>query len=242
MWMSPAICSIAAIEDWRLELIGSSIVASIGFGEGAVERRSEFCGSLILFLDFDDVVCLNSPVGGYDVALALASHASPSSETLNRPEITLWDQVFDSAAVGLLRLLHNEFQPQYVLSTSWWWLMEDALLIEAMVRGGMGFVASNLHPASTTPKGPRPGTRWTEINGWLEAHPEYSDRWVVLDDELSGSGLASAQTEPRSPFIVLCSANVGLTQAEYQRLRTAFLTRAANVNGLAGGTRCDDTI
>lgn len=191
-----------------------------------VARRYRLCSSVVLFLDFDDVVCLNNPFGGYDVALALANSPRSTSEARYDCDIDPWLRLFDAKAIALLGSLHEEFLPEYVLSTSWWWLMDDNSLKEALVRGGLRFVADNMHPDSATPKATRPDLRWTEISNWLDAHPEFCDAWVVLDDELSGTGLCIAQPEERQPFIVLCTEGVGLTEIEYRKLRIAFSLRA----------------
>lgn len=180
----------------------------------------------VLFLDLDDVVAVNTTYGGYDVALALALRGdSAIGEAAD-----LWDQLFDAKACAYLRRLHDEFFPLYVLSTSWWWILDDDKLREVLVRSGLGFAADNLHADSATPKGVRPGVRWAEIKAWLDLHPEYH-RWVVLDDHLSGTGLAAGQPEENLPFIVLCSENVGLTEREYLQLRAAFQLRSAKHGG-----------
>ncbi|MGJ7509939.1 HAD domain-containing protein [Variovorax sp. GT1P44] len=187
----------------------------------------------MLLLDIDDVLCLNKPYGGYDVALAL----SRKDEDADSGARDLWEQLFDANACAYLRRLHDEFAPFYVLSTSWWWILDDDKLREVLVRAGPGFVVDNLHADLATPKGALPGIRWDEINAWLAAHPEFADKWVVLDDHLSGTGLAAGQPEEHMPFIVLCAEGVGLSEREYLQLRTAFQLRSAQ----HGGSNHDDT-
>jgi len=181
-------------------------------------RTTRSGSPLVLFLDLDDVCCLNSPYGGYDAALALSGRGDVE-------EADLWERLMDADAVALLRRIDEEFRPEYVLSTSWWWVMDDATLRQVLHRSGLWFVEQSLHAAACTPKGPRHGTRWTEIGTWLEAHPKSADAWVVLDDTLSGTGLASELPAHLSPFVVLCKPGVGLTPVEYEQLRTAFILR-----------------
>lgn len=177
----------------------------------------------VLFMDLDDVCVLNTPYGAYDVALALAE--CESGRALQEGISDLWHTLVAPGAAKLLQLLDAEFHPVYVLSSSWWWLMDDEMLKAALRRAGLGFVVSNLHLDMSTPKGSRPDIRWNEIRNWLNAHPEFAERWVVLDDELSGTGLLVDEADERRPFIILCAKNVGLTELEYEQLRAAFLLR-----------------
>jgi hypothetical protein len=95
---------------------------------------------------------------------------------------------------------------------------------------GLDFIAANLHPDMSTPKGPARKARWVEIQAWLSAHPE-AGSWVVLDDHRSGTGLGIGQPPENLPFIVLCTESVGLTDAEYALLRTAFELRREAISG-----------
>ena len=176
----------------------------------------------VLFLDLDDVLVLNSPYGGYDVALALATSERDGGQV---PPSELWKKLVAPEAGRLLRQIHDEFHPLYVMSTSWWWLMNDQALKEALICSGLDFVVTSLHADMSTPKRRRPDLRWNEIKNWLQFHPAYADRWVVLDDELSGTGLQVDEADESWPYIVLCKGGVGLTNVEYLRLRDAFLQR-----------------
>ena len=178
----------------------------------------------ILFLDFDDVICLNKHFGGYDALHAIARLAKePGLPTDEFQE--LWEQLFDVQAKAYLKTLHDEFSPLYVLSTSWGRFFGKDALVEVLNRSGLQFVATNLHPHWATPKRMRPDIRAREISNWHGANPEFNDLWVVLDDELSGAGFADWPIQADGPFIVLCKENVGLTEIEYQKLRKAFQLR-----------------
>lgn len=175
----------------------------------------------VLFLDLDDVVCLNRPYGGYDVALAL----SPKSGECADASPGLWEQLFDATACEHLRSIDEEFLPVYVLSTSWARVLDDDNLRVALSRGGLDFIVSSLHSEMVTPKINGRTNRWAEISAWLQAHPTFASSWVVLDDELSGTGLDVEQPSENLPFIVRCRENVGLTEAEYVKLRAAVQLR-----------------
>lgn len=178
----------------------------------------------VLFLDIDDVVGLNNPYGGYDVALAL----SPKSRGGKTAPHGLWDELFDATACGHLRRIDEEFHPTYVISSSWKRVLDDVKLRHALSRGGLGFVVDSLHREMVTPTIKGRTNRWAEICAWLQSHPQFASRWVVLDDELSGTGLDIGQACEHLPFIVKCRENVGLTQQEYLQLCTALQLRAAS--------------
>lgn len=183
---------------------------------------TEHIDRAVLFLDLDDVVCLNCPYGGYDAALAL----SPSSSgKKNAAPPGLWDMLFDANACQYLQCLDDEFHPVYVMSTSWARILDDEALREALVRGGLSFVVDNLHLHMVTPTIRGRTNRWAEISAWLQGHPEFGSKWVVLDDELSGTGLDIGPHAEQQPFAVLCRECVGLTEVEYVKLRAAFLLR-----------------
>ena len=180
--------------------------------------------SVVLFLDFDDVLCLNPEggYGGYDVleALGEVQHGRKTLEDFSE----LWATVFDPLATTFLEEIHKEFQPVYVLSTSWTNFMNRAAIVTVLRLCGLGFVADNLHADWQTEKGPR-FLRRDEIRFWLVKHPECK-HWVVLDDTESGTGLHPRHmSKPEAPFVVLCDVNVGLTADKYAEVRRAFLRR-----------------
>lgn len=55
--------------------------------------------SPVLFLDFDDVICLNNPYGGYDALTALAE-AARAGTPLSADD-DLWSKLFDSKRVAI---------------------------------------------------------------------------------------------------------------------------------------------
>lgn len=178
--------------------------------------------SLVLFLDFDDVICLNNPFGGYDALTALAEAARAGTPLRALDE--LWTKLFDAQAVSHLMLVHEEFSPRYVLSTSWRWFFDRDLLERTLELGGLGFVARGLHKDWTTPQISRRAHRAVEVNSWLEQHPESAHSWAVLDDGLSGTGFENWSRERRQ-FVVLCQEDVGFQKVELQSLRRAFVLR-----------------
>ena len=173
---------------------------------------------LVVFLDFDDVICLNAPYGGYDAKLALAN------EELGPPtNDQIWHQLFDVSAKAQLRQLHNSWIPTYVISSSWWFLFEKEEILTILERCGLDFVALHMHEDWATPKGKAQGLRSTEISAWLRKHPEASQSWVIVDDMQSGKDLLHSTLDPR--FIVLCQEGIGLQQTEAVQMQQALQRR-----------------
>ena len=164
----------------------------------------------ILFLDFDDVICLSAPYGGYDAKFALVSSTERAEHQM------LWDSLFDEKAAKNLRCIHNEFNLCYVLSTSWWWLLNLQEIVQALRWGGLDFVADNLHEDWATPKEERSRLRSKEISDWLATHPEANPSWVIVDDTYSGPDLLTSKLD--SAYVVMCRPAVGLQEAEAQSL------------------------
>lgn len=162
--------------------------------------------SPLLFLDFDDVICLNRPYGGYDLA-------APDKPT------DLYERLWHAPALGLLRTVIHEHRPEVVLTTSWlrFLVLEDAKVL--FHRTGAPWLAEALHPAGEAL--PQPGwTRLQAIDAWLEQH-RAEQPYAILDDALSGTGLAGSFHD-RAGRLVLCEVEVGLVPAHLEQLRRAL--------------------
>lgn len=170
----------------------------------------------LIFLDFDDVICLNSPYGGYDVLEAYARSVR-FGEPIESKHV-LWACLFDSTAKRHLQALHEEFTPTYVLSTSWRWFFDRDMLVQTLELGGLDFVARNLHSDWSTPMISRSAQRIAEITRWLSYHPEAEDTWIVLDDEVSCTGL-QYWSYVRREFVLMCWEGKGLQDYEFKYLR-----------------------
>lgn len=189
----------------------------------------------VLFLDFDDVLCLNSPYGGFDVIAALSQVQKGTAKVQDFEEI--WAQLFSPEARGLLRKIHDEFEPLFVLSTSWRMFMNRDALVAVLMNTGLEFVARNLHEHWQTPHFLSPQLRAREIGFW-RGYDQHKN-WVVLDDERSGTGYGEDYPAKQNlPFIVLCQEGRGLQMPEYERLRAAFGLRRS-MNGLQLGEHHD---
>ena len=162
----------------------------------------------IVFLDFDDVICLNRHYGAYDVF-------APD------PPDELWQQLFHPPAIAVLQALTDEFDPHFVLTTSWLLRMDRGRCDDILKRSGLNVVADALHPHWQAP--PSVGrTRLEAVELWLAAH-HCGEPFAVIDDELSGVGLGGSRFDAEGR-VVLCRAGEGLHRGYLSRLQRALGT------------------
>lgn len=172
----------------------------------------------ILFLDIDDVLCLNDKYGGYDVIEALHErHESPD---------TVFRHVFNRRARDALELLHLAMQGRvrYVISSTWREALDRDQLRDVFRRGGLEFVASSLHEDWCTPMRAYRGIRVDDIAAWLDRH-HLGEPFAIVDDTFSGPSLKPAMTNHSHPFagrVVLCQESVGLLPAHVEPLLAAL--------------------
>lgn len=163
----------------------------------------------LVFLDVDDVLCMSSPYGGFDVIDVVAGrHVNPEA---------VYRSVFVARARDALKLVHDAFggELRYVISSTWREVFDRSQLIEVFRRSGLGFVADQLHDDARwrTPVKLRRGKRVDEIAQWLAQHHE-GEPFVIVDDTFSGPSLRPALADSAHPFfgrVLLCEENVGLT-------------------------------
>ncbi len=177
----------------------------------------------VLFLDFDDVICLSTPYGGYDALEALGKVQKRESKVADFQNI--WEVLFYKECVEYLRLINDEFNPIYVISSSWTRFMNEDAVKAVLIHGGLPFVCANLHSDWETEKAAST-LRSMEVEYWLDRHPEYNAHWVAIDDTRSGTGWIDWESgESNNEFAIFCDINVGLRQFEYTQLRTALQKR-----------------
>ena len=164
----------------------------------------------VVFLDFDDVICLAAPdkAGGYDAIHALDD--VNSGRVPMEHYKTIWDNLFDKAAVANLTALHTEFNPVYVLSTSWTGFLNQSDLSQILLQCGLAFVVHSLHEDWETKKTSR-STRADQIAAWLISHRDVKS-WVALDDEHSGDGFDESHGR-----LVMCEVGKGFTGEQLQK-------------------------
>ena len=201
----------------------------------------------VLFLDLDDVLCINSPCGGFDAIAAVnGRHVNPA---------WVYQRLFEPGAICALKRVHDEMDTalRYVISSTWRESFSRAQLEVVFRRAGNGFVADRLHEGEmwrTPPKFGR-SRRIDEIALWLNRHHR-GEPFVILDDTHSGAPLMPAlhlapmlpsnvpamghsrdgEGHPFAGRVVLCDENVGLT-SDHVPFILAALRRAVPVARIA---------
>ena len=162
----------------------------------------------VVVLDLDDVLAIHQEHNSFKVLAAFKAAALDDVPTL-------WKYLFDSSACKNLLTLHDEFAPEYVISSSWTSFLDRTQICEVLRRTGLTFVADNMHQDWCTPR--EDGSfRLTEIDGWLDRHALGAPLpHVILDDHISGQSIPGSHLEERA---VLCDAWVGFT---HPKLRSA---------------------
>ena len=188
------------------------------FGGRQTVGRSD--GLPIVFLDIDDVLCVNDPYGGSDVLDALQGrHAEPDR---------VLREVFATQAMRVLESLHAEMSGnlRYVISSSWRRAFSREQIEHIFATAGLGFVVASLHEQWETPRKLWPAERIEEIQSWLRQYHR-GEPFVVLDDEYSGGslvGVCDDRNHPLGERVVLCTLDIGLT-AEHLPIILSALRR-----------------
>ena len=154
------------------------------------------------------------------VANAICSIAS--GEAKWRDYQDLWDQLFEPEPVKQLKLLHDQFKPQYCLTSDWTLLMDRSAMLNVLRLSGLGFVAGHLHPRWDTGIAPAVSNHATAIEAWLGINPDHEHLWAAIDSErrdVEREHLPAKQAE----VTVHCCRDVGLTGFELEKLQLALL-------------------
>ena len=163
----------------------------------------------IIFLDFDDVIALNTTYGGYDV---ISPGAKPAD---------LFIKLFHPPAVALLLNLVKVHNPRVVITTSWLRFFERDGMEQLLNKTSMPAIAVALHDVWEAPAN-RGMTRLEQIDVWLARHHS-GEAYVILDDFLSGTGLPKSSHDLDSR-VVFCAEGIGLHAGHLLQINNA-LTR-----------------
>lgn len=174
----------------------------------------------VLFLDIDDVLCLNERFGGLDVRLALDGRMSHPEEVLRF--------AFNRQACEVLAQLHESMNGRlrYVISSTWREAFSREDLARVFRANGLACVVESLHPIWHTPIGVQRQSRDAEISQWLDLNHE-GEPFAIVDDTFSGVMLKTSLKDPGDPFhgrVVLCDEGVGLRPAHLEPLLRALRT------------------
>lgn len=178
--------------------------------------------ALLLFLELEGVLLLNGSVKRALVADAIRTIASGESKWGDFQE--LWHRLFEPEPIRQLKILHDQFEPYYCLTSDWTSLMDRPAMLNVLRLSGLGFVANNLHTRWETGSTRTPSTFVDAVQTWLGINPDHNSLWAAVGSELRESvqqNLPATYAE----FTVLCCRDVGLTSFETGRLQAAFLHR-----------------
>lgn len=170
----------------------------------------------VIFLDMDDVLCLHEEFHSGEM-LRVVQNLRP-----DWPE--LWKKLVDvDAAANLLRL-HEEFNPEYVVSSSWALHLDRDQMCNVLERTQLQFVVYNLHEHWQTSRA-RSSSRREEVEWWLEAHREPGQPFLILDDTYSGDTLMHSPLA-LDGHVVTCEVRQGLTAAKREEARVKLRRQA----------------
>lgn len=167
----------------------------------------------LVFLDIDDVLCIYQTLNTRDVRAALSDDL-----TVNADKV--FSEIFHPVACCYLRELHDEFQPLYIISSSWTLHLDREQLCQTFLRTGLDFVAHNLHSKWRTAR-TDDSNRRSEIEAWFEdwlQPPPLVNRppVLIIDDLRSGVTLFASSL---ASVTVFCADGVGFTFRELRDAR-----------------------
>jgi len=180
---------------------------ALGHNGSMANDADEHAGLPIVFLDIDDVLCLNDPYGGTDALEAVnGRHADPD---------TVLREIFAARPKRVLESLHEQMQGRlrYVISSSWRQAFSREQIERIFRSANLGFVAVGLHEQWKTPRGLRITSRIEEIESWLRQYHR-GEPFIVLDDDYSCStldGFDEGLPHPLTDRVLLCTVGTGLT-------------------------------
>ncbi|GGI17596.1 HAD domain-containing protein [Oxalicibacterium faecigallinarum] len=170
-----------------------------------------------VFLDLDDVLVGRGIYNSYQV-IQLFEHG-----TEEWPE--LWQGLMHIDAKENLKLLHAEFSPLYVISSSWTTQLGREQMILVFERTGLEFVACNLHEEWTTPKS-KDSSRISEIEAWLGKNSK-GEALLILDDHHSGWTLLES-TLYQQGKVVICDIDRCFVADRLKEARQLLLAQLEN--------------
>lgn len=163
----------------------------------------------LLFLDMDDVLCLNEKYTSMRMLQCFQKN------DLECP--VMWSSLLNNDATENLHKLNEEFAPLYVISSSWATYLNLHQMCELLKRTSLHIVFRNLHEHWQTPRA-LSSSRRDEVEWWLHEHRQSGQPFVVLDDTSSGWSLAHSPLD-QDGHVVLCHAKQGFTLEKLDEVR-----------------------
>jgi len=163
----------------------------------------------VVFLDFDNVLAVHKFSNSFrvlDTAALAIIDAFPDR----------WLDGLDPEAPRNLLTLHKEFQPSYVISSSWASHLHLEQMKKMLKRSGLKFVALNLCERWCTPRNETSG-RLSEIEAWLALQTwQECHAYVIIDGHVSAGEFFGSSLEAST---VYCDARIGFSAVELMAAR-----------------------
>lgn len=166
-----------------------------------------------LFIDLDDVLCLNNPYGGMHLRQFLLRPSDTPAD--------FWPTLFSPAATEALSALMEEMRPRTVLTSSWIGLLDRHHFVHAFEMTGLSSVGAALH-GHWDAEHFYGASRFMSIRDWLSLNHN-GEPFLVLDDHDSGEGLLESLWYKRGR-VVLCDVGVGFHAGHLDTARYALRT------------------
>ncbi len=163
----------------------------------------------VLFLDFDDILCLNRPYGGGHLLMR------PHPADLH---LHLWHP---PALKALLEVVEN-VRPSIVLTTTWLRFLDLPAASELFKRTGAELLAQQLHPQGEAPQMVGQ-SRLQAIDTWMAKNGR-PHSYAILDDPESGTGLSGSRHDAAGR-LVLCTTGRGVDAQTASALLVALKVR-----------------
>ncbi|WP_443270665.1 HAD domain-containing protein [Variovorax sp. JS1663] len=167
-------------------------------------------GRPLLFLDFDDVLCLG-PYGAREV-------------TSSNPPADLYERLWHPPAVAALLDVLVEHRPLVILTSSWLKRLDRGRVADLLQATGLRNVDASLHP-NWRADADTGGNRLQAIESWLGLAYR-GERILVLDDPRSGSSLRGSRLDAAG-CVVLCATGTGLHHGHLPLIRMVLTERSA---------------
>ena len=176
----------------------------------------------ILFLDFDGPI-FPEKIHTYPENQGLYSADKCSMLGLH-PYVTYWKA--DPDAIDMLNVLYDVHKYKLVISSSWAddWLHQREHIENVLQANGLVY---DLHEMWRTPRDQH--TRSEQIAHWLSMNPDVGDRYVILDDVVSGrelsddTSVAAVGLNPNN--VILVDVESGMTRRDYDRINQRMSLR-----------------
>jgi hypothetical protein len=182
----------------------------------------------LIFLDIDYVLCISEEFNSAQVMFCF------KNEDLDWPD--LWANIIDISAAERLKSLHDEFNPLYIVSSSWASYLSRTQMSEVFSRTKLSFVQKNMHekwcssqPRKCHDEASGKGltmNRLQQIEGWLNSSTTDCQAFIVVDDTFSGESLIDSRLA-REGVVVFCQVKIGFTAERLDEARQSLLKQLA---------------